>query len=88
MTSLILKAPGKIYSKDFLGLDISKIALRLVQSSGMKTAQRLVVIRANYTYQFEGFELNSNKRRRVTSYKQRNENDDNRLREKLFVLVI
>ena len=34
-----------------------RATLRLVQSSGMKSAQR------SYTYQFLGFDLNSNKRR-------------------------
>ena len=35
-------------SKDFLKLNNSKIVLRLIQSSGMKTTQRL----CNYKYQF------------------------------------
>ena len=35
------EAPGKKYSKDLLRLNNSKIALRLVQSSGIKTARRL-----------------------------------------------
>ena len=35
----LFKAPGKKYIKDFLRLNNSKIALRLLQSSGMKTAR-------------------------------------------------
>ena len=43
ITSLILKTPGNwnATSYDFLRLNNSKIVLRLVQSSGLRTAQRL-----------------------------------------------